>query len=367
MLDFTNTSLKINKATKDASGSVAWKCPSNIAIIKYWGKHGLQLPKNASVSFTLNDAHTKTSIQYTPKSGTNNEVDLQFFFEGQAKPDFHPKILQFIARVKEIFPFLFELSLKIHSSNSFPHSAGIASSASSMSALAMCFCSMEQQLFGTLSSEQELLKKASYVARLGSGSACRSVFPHASVWGQHDDIIGSNDEFGIGFSQNLHEVFKTFRDDILIISQDEKEVSSTLGHALMDTNLFAEQRFLQARQNMSDLLPALEDGDLEKFGEISEAEALSLHALMMTSTPSFVLMAPNSLEAIFRIRRFRKEKNLPVYFTLDAGPNIHLLYPSSIEAEVEQFKTEQLIDLCENQHILNDHVGEGPEAISEVK
>ncbi len=364
MLDYTNAALVIDRASGPLSGNAAWKSPSNIAIIKYWGKHGLQLPKNASISFTLTNAHTKTNIQYGPKSTKSKEVQLSFFFEEKAKPAFHPKILQFIERVKDIFPFLYELDLEIHSSNSFPHSAGIASSASSMSALALCFCSMEQQLFGTLPDRDAFLKKASYVARLGSGSACRSVFPSASVWGQHTDIPGSDDEYGIGVEEQLHKVFHSFRDDILIISQSEKEVSSTLGHALMDSNLFAEQRFLQAEKNMSALLPAFKEGDLERFGEIAEAEALSLHALMMTSTPSFILMAPNSLEAINRIRRFRRETQLPVYFTLDAGPNIHLLYPSDIEKQISIFKKEQLEELCEGNRILDDQAGPGPEKIN---
>ena len=363
MLDYTNSSLIIKNAVGSVSGRAAWRCPSNIAIIKYWGKHGMQLPNNPSISFTLTNAHTDTSIHYSPKSENSKGIDLHFFFDGEPKPSFHPKILQFIDRIKDIFPFLLSLKLEIHSRNSFPHSAGIASSASSMSALAMCFCSMEQQLFGTLTNEEDFQKKASYVARLGSGSACRSIFPIASVWGKHEGIQESDDEFGIGYHHNIHEVFQSFRDDILIISQSEKEVSSTLGHAPMDSNIFSAQRFLQARQNMSALLPALQQGDVEKFGEISEAEALSLHALMMTSTPSFILMAPNSLEAIARIRRFRKESQLPVYFTLDAGPNIHLLYPSSIQNEVETFKKEQLQDLCEDQRILNDQVGQGPEKI----
>lgn len=363
MLNYADSSLVVKNANQALSGSTAWKCPSNIAIIKYWGKHGLQLPKNPSVSFTLTNAHTETSIRFSPKTESGASVALNFFFDGEPKPSFHPKILQFIERIKNIFPFLYELNLEIHSRNSFPHSAGIASSASSMSALAMCFCDMEQQLFGTLSETNEFLKKASYVARLGSGSACRSIFPYASVWGKHQEIPGSDDEFGIGYEQELHEVFHSFRDDILIVSQSEKEVSSTLGHALMDSNLFADQRFLQARQNMSELLPALKSGDLERFGEISEAEALSLHALMMTSSPSFILMAPNSLEAIARIRRFRKEKQLPVYFTLDAGPNIHLLYPSEIQHEIATFKKEQLQELCENQRILDDQVGHGPEKL----
>ncbi len=358
MLSYNNPSLVLSNSTEPLTGTVSWKCPSNIAIVKYWGKHGMQLPKNASVSFTLEKAFTNTEIKYSPKD--NSENSLRFYFEGEEKPSFLPKIHHFIDRIKNTFPFLRELDLEIHSSNSFPHSAGIASSASSMGALALCFCSLEKEIFGKEETPDAFLKKASYIARLGSGSACRSIFPYASVWGKHEDVEGSDDYFGIAFEENLHEVFKSFRDDILIISKSEKEVSSTLGHQLMDTNIFAKRRFQQASDNLSLLLPILEKGDVEEFGEIAEAEALSLHALMMTSNPSFILMTPNTLKAISRIRRFRKEQKLPVYFTLDAGPNIHLLYPEEIQDRVGEFKKEQLRSLCEGGQILDDRVGLGP-------
>lgn len=358
---YDNPSLVLANAKGATSGEIGWRCPSNIAIIKYWGKHGLQLPSNPSLSFTLDNAHTETRIVFSPKTAPSEEVQIRFFFDDQPKPGFHPKIVKFIERIKQVYPFLLELNLEIHSHNSFPHSAGIASSASGMGALALCFASMEKMLFDPQALRSDaFLKKASYLARLGSGSACRSVFPQASVWGKHEEAPGSDDYFGVPFADQLHQIFTTFHDDILIVSKSEKEVSSTLGHALMDTHFFAEKRFEQARKNLNDLLPALKVGDVKRFGEIAETEALSLHALMMTSEPSFILMAPNSLEAINRIRTYRKESGLPIYFTLDAGPNIHLLYPQDIQKEVQVFKEERLAGLCEEGKILNDQVGQGP-------
>ncbi len=358
---YENTSLILKNAGGTNSGEVQWQCPSNIALIKYWGKHGLQLPKNPSISFTLSNAHTITRIVFAPKKDKKKGISLRFFFDDQPKPAFHPKIIKFIERLEKVFPFLMELELEVYSSNSFPHSAGIASSASSMGALALCFCSMAEQLFEEDLTTAAFFKRASFIARLGSGSASRSIFPYAAIWGTHHEVDGSSDLFSVPFEEGLHEVFKSFRDDILIVSKSEKSVSSTLGHALMDTNIFAEQRFLQAGRNLSTILPVLKAGDLETFGEITESEALALHALMMTSQPGFILMEPNTLEAIKRIRAFRKETNLPVYFTLDAGPNIHLLYPENIQETVQRFKEDQLRELCQDGKIINDEVGKGPE------
>jgi diphosphomevalonate decarboxylase len=107
----------------------------------------------------------------------------------------------------------------------------------------------------------------------------------------------------------------------------------------------------------------MRQGDMDVFGRIVENEALTLHALMMTSNPSYILMRPNSLEMIERIRSYREETNHPVYFSLDAGPNLHVLYPESIIHEVRPFIEEQLVPLCEDQFWLADWVGEGPEQV----
>lgn len=344
-----------------AYNTVGWTCPSNIAIVKYWGKKPVQIPANPSISITLDNAHTSTSIKFYPKK--ESEPLVSFFLDRTEKPDFLPKINKFINRIADVYPFLQDLDLEIHSTNSFPHSAGIASSASGMSALAMCFVSIEEQITERPMMREDFLQKASYLSRLGSGSACRSVYPYCAVWGQHSEYPNSNNEYAIPYEEQLHPDFKTLHDDILIISSKEKAVSSTLGHQLMDSNIFAATRFEQANKNMSRLIPALKQGDLQAFGEIAEAEALTLHALMMTSRPSFILMQPNTLVAIERIRQFRNQTKLPLYFTLDAGPNIHLLYPDSTKDKVKTFIAEQLAVLCNNKTIIEDKAGPGPQKL----
>ena len=344
---------------KNIQGETAWRAPSNIALVKYWGKYGNQLPKNASISFTLNNAFTETSVKYIAKTNDDKTIELTFLFEGKENQKFAEKIQRFLESIVPHFPFLPYFSLEINSTNSFPHSTGIASSASSMAALALCLTDIENTLDGGLF-PSAFFEKASMIARLGSGSACRSVFPYLSVWGKNATIPLSSNEHGIPFHDKVHPVFKTFKDAILIVSSDEKSVSSRAGHALMDDNPFAESRYQQAENHLSTLVNCLKDGDVAKFGEIVENEALTLHALMMCSTPSYMLMLPNTLKIIDLIKTYRAEKGVPLYFTLDAGPNVHLLYPEGNAAEVETFIRESLLVYCEQGKVIYDQVGKGP-------
>lgn len=345
------------------SGKLAWRSPSNIALVKYWGKFGNQFPRNASISFTLSQAFTDMQVAFRPKSEKASGVSMSFLFEGREQPKFELKIRKFLSEMIVHFPFLEHVHLDIGSSNSFPHSAGIASSASAMSALALCLTDIENQSYGGMR-PSEFLEKSSMIARLGSGSACRSVYPYLAVWGKHPAIALSSNEHAIPFSEQVDPVYKTYKDAILIVSSEEKSVSSRAGHALMENNPFATARYAQAGDNLGVLVEAMKAGDLEVFGNIVENEALTLHALMMSSHPSFILMQPNSLKIIDLIRTFRKEKAIPLCFTLDAGPNIHLLYPAANAEAVETFIRDVLLMYCEHDRVIYDETGDGPKKLS---
>lgn len=342
---------------------VGWESPSNIALVKYWGKYGRQLPRNASVSFTLNTAASRTFVGLDGNN-VSSQIEIDFTFEGQQNDAFTTRIEKFLSSIAdEYFPFLREYKLKIDSSNSFPHSSGIASSASGMSALALCLCDIEYQLRSIQERDDAFFQKASLIARLGSGSASRSVYGTMAVWGQHPNVLASSDEYAVDIASHVHPVFRTFRNDILIISAKEKSVSSTAGHHLMEGNPFASARYTQANNRLSSLLVALASGDLATFGKITEDEALTLHALMMCSDPSYILMEEGSLSVINKIKEFRKQTNIPVYFTLDAGPNVHVLYPSEFEAQVTPFIHTELKPYCHEGKIIKDSVGLGPKKI----
>ena len=341
------------------SGKVGWRCPSNIAIVKYWGKHGRQLPQNASLSLTLTNAHTDTYISY--QKSNSNELSISFLFEGEANQAFEDKIKKFLDSVTEYYPILHQLHLDISSTNSFPHSSGIASSASAMAAIAMCVCEIDQIVSGS-DSKKINIHKASYLARLGSGSASRSVIPHLGAWGSHTNIVDSSDLYAVGVEE-VHEVFHTFHDDILIVSAAEKSVSSTAGHALMDNNVYAKARYQQANDRISDLKSILQSGDVDAFGKLAEDEAMTLHALMMCSDPSYVLMEPGTLDIIREIRNFRNKTNTPIYFTLDAGPNMHVLYPDHVKEAADNFINQVLVPYTANGRVIKDIVGHGPQKL----
>ena len=339
-------------------GSVTWQSPSNIALVKYWGKYSQQYPKNASISFTLNHCNTLTELKYFKNENLSPSFDFDVFFEGDKKDDFKPKIQSFFERIEQYIPFLKQFKFEIHTSNTFPHSSGIASSASGMSAIALCIMSMEKLMQPEMT-EEYFNQKASFLARLGSGSACRSIEGDLIVWGEHENIQGSSQLYGIQYPYRVHENFKNFQDTILLVDKGEKQVSSTVGHNLMIDHPFAEQRFLQANENLSKLIPILEEGDVSEFIKIVESEALSLHAMMMTSMPYFILMKPNTLEIINRIWSFRKEHHSKVCFTLDAGANVHVLYPENEKESVLSFIKNELSAFCKNGEFIEDQVGFG--------
>lgn len=342
------------------NGKVAWDSPSNLAIIKYWGKHGVQLPRNPSISLTLTNAISKTEVIYSKRVDYDKPIDIQFLFEGRPNTKFEARISKYLESIIPYVPFIKQLSLQIKSENTFPHSSGIASSASAMSALALCITSIEHELFKTLEDINVFEKKASFLARLGSGSACRSIFDSWSLWGNIGEIEESSDEYAIGINDIVHPVFKTLHDDIFILSKAEKSVSSTAGHQLMDTNPYADIRYSTAKRKLLSLIDVLKNGDIERFGTIAEEEALSLHALMMVSNPSYILMEPNSIAMIKRIRNFRNDSGIPVFFSLDAGPNIHLLYPDNVKSQLSDFIETELLPLCVNNTVIRDQVGPGP-------
>ena len=350
----------------DFQGKVGWSSPSNIALVKYWGKRGKQLPQNPSISFTLSECRSETFISYEKA----DNFGFRFFFEGKENPAFGAKIEKFLLDNQKYFPFINQLSLKVESRNTFPHSSGIASSASSMSAFVMGLMEIESLLVGpsTLrvasgTTSSGTLTKASYFSRLASGSAARSVFPKMALWGATPYYEGSSDEYAVPLENDIHPVFKTYCDSILIVSGETKSVSSRAGHALMEGNPYAPARYAQANENIKNLLVALKSGDLETFINITESEALQLHALMMCSNPSFILMRPNTLSIINEIRAFREETKIPLCFTLDAGPNVHLLYPENEAEKVEHFINDSLVAYCFDNKWIADRVGDGPKKL----
>ena len=390
--------------------TVSSSCPSNIALIKYWGKYDNQIPANPSISYTLNHCKTNTVIEFF----ANEEFSVQTFLAGNEEVKFAEKIEKYFRNIEVYLPWILKGKFIIKTENTFPHSSGIASSASGFGAIAKCLMALDSRFVGndsetdlqvaetdlqvaemdmqaakmdvqpseinkqatetdlqaaemnmqvrrsisaeastttdnrqpTTDNQQPTTKneqKASFLARLGSGSACRSLYNGLVVWGETPEVEGSSDLFAVKYPDaEIHPIFKNFNDWVLLIHEGQKSVSSTVGHGLMNTNPYAERRFQEARENFVPMKEILKSGDLQKFITLVEHEALTLHAMMMMSEPAFILMKTGTLEVINKIWKFREETGLPLFFTLDAGANVHLLFPD--ESKEQRAKSKEIIE-----------------------
>ena len=332
--------------TKDIE--VFASCPSNIALIKYWGKYEGQIPANPSISFTLSNCKTETKMIF--RSG--EKFSVKTFLAGKEETKFSDKIEKYFRNIENYLPWILQGSFVIETENTFPHSSGIASSASGFGAIAKCLMEMDKAFSGKDFFD---VKKASFLARLGSGSACRSVYDGLVVWGEVNEVEGSSDLYAVKYpNEEIHPIFRDFNDYVLLIHEGQKSVSSTVGHGLMNTNPYAERRFQEARENFVPMKEILKSGDLQAFMKLVEHEALTLHAMMMMSDPAFILMQTGTLQVINRVWEFRKETNLPLFFTLDAGANVHLLFPSEKKAEISNFIETELLQYTQNGGIVRD-------------
>ena len=332
--------------TKDIE--VFASCPSNIALIKYWGKYEGQIPANPSISFTLSNCKTETKMIF--KSG--EKFSVKTFLAGKEETKFSEKIEKYFRSIEKYLLWILQGSFVIETENTFPHSSGIASSASGFGAIAKCLMEMDREFSGKDFFD---VKKASFLARLGSGSACRSVYDGLVVWGDVNEVKGSSDLYAVKYpDEEIHPIFRDFNDYVLLIHEGQKSVSSTVGHGLMNTNPYAERRFQEARENFVPMKEILKSDDLQAFMKLVEHEALTLHAMMMMSDPAFILMQTGTLQVINRVWEFRKETNLPLFFTLDAGANVHLLFPSEKKAEISNFIETELLRYTQKGGIVRD-------------
>ncbi|MBE2274250.1 MAG: diphosphomevalonate decarboxylase [Flavobacteriales bacterium] len=333
--------------------TVSASCPSNIALIKYWGKYENQIPANPSISYTLNHCKTNTSMEFF----ADELFSVQTYLAGNEEKKFAEKIEKYFKNIEDFLPWILKGKYIIRTENTFPHSSGIASSASGFGAIAKCLMDLDEQFSGKIADDLKA-KKESFLARLGSGSACRSLYNGLVVWGKTDEVEGSSDLYAVQYpNEEIHPIFKNFNDWVLLIHEGEKSVSSTVGHGLMKTNPYAERRFQEAHENFTILKEILKTGDLQNFIKLVEHEALTLHAMMMMSEPAFILMKTGTLEVINKIWNFRKETGLALFFTLDAGANVHLLFPEDSDSDkIKEFIVKELLQHTQNNGVVKDEM-----------
>lgn len=284
--------------------------PSNIAFVKYWGKKADQEPINPSLSMTLKNCFTKTKVEFT----IDSEPEIILYLDDKREEKFETRVEKYILKLAKTYPILGKVKLEIRTHNSFPHSSGIASSASA-------FCALAGGLAKFLEDNDIEHEGISSIARLGSGSASRSVEGPFCLWGETETVNNSSQKNAIKLS---YPNFDLLSDVVVLVDKSEKKVSSSLGHELMNKHPYKETRIQNAHSHIKGCLDAFEQNDFSKLGEVIEAEALELHALMMTSQPSVWLMKPKTLELMEWAKNLRKN-GLEVYFTLDAGANVHLI------------------------------------------
>ncbi|WP_212113186.1 diphosphomevalonate/mevalonate 3,5-bisphosphate decarboxylase family protein [Candidatus Shikimatogenerans silvanidophilus] len=328
----------------------------NIALIKYWGKNYRQTPSNPSISFRLKKCYSKTKLFYKKRKNYKEEISIKVFEKGIEKNNnLYYTIKSFINDILPYCNYLNKFDLFFYIKTNFPYGVGLAYSSSLISSICLCIIKLEYNIKGiNYKKSNFFLKKVSLLSRIGSGSACRSIYPGFVIWGKKKNIKNSSNYYAIPYNKKIHNIYKKLQNTILIIDNKKKIISSSEGHILMKKNPYSKTKFLLSNKNLDNLFKFLENGDFKNFGNIIEYEALNLHAMMMCSIPYYMLIKPNTLEIIYKIWNFRKKNNILIYFTLDAGPNIHVIYPYSEKKKILLFIKNELIIFCKK--IIKDEI-----------
>jgi diphosphomevalonate decarboxylase len=290
--------------------------PANIAFIKYWGNRDpdLRLPVNDSLSMNLSAAVTRTTVAFQPHRDTDRIVIDGSVRAGPAAD----RVTRHIDLIRQRAGI--SARALVVSSSTFPAGTGIASSASGFAALTLA----SSAAAGLVLDERNL----SALARRGSGSAARSVPGGFVVWraAEHDE-----DSYAYSIAPPEHW---DLHDLVAIVSREHKAVGSSDGHAAALLSPYYEARQVELRQRLPAVTRSLLDRDMATFGPALEAEAISLHVVAMTSHPPLLYWQPATLALMRQVPVWRGQ-GLVIYFTLDAGPNVHLLCEGHVAAAVE--------------------------------
>jgi diphosphomevalonate decarboxylase len=323
--------------------------PSNIALIKYWGKRDpkQQWPANDSISMTLSASRTITTARQS-----QNAYD-SFTFEGRTiQSDQHPdhKILKHLARVRALTGISAHLDIQSH--NTFPTGCGIASSASGFAALTIAAAAAltGEESFERLAARGLSRGTLADCARQGSGSAGRSLFDGFVRWsaGQHPSEQFIAREYPVNHWD--------LADVIVVLSESEKSVSSSEAHlAAWGSPLFSA-RLAGLNERLAALTSAIKTKDLKALGCLIETDALEMHAVAMTGEPGVCYLSADTQKFVAWVRSERQAGRLNAWFTIDAGPNVHLICTSADSPYVIQ----SVKNHWTNVRVIADQVGSGP-------
>lgn len=315
------------------------KANTNIALIKYWGKRNedLFLPMNSSISITLDRFYTVTTVEFSKSFSKDT-----FFLNGQEATEIETnKVFRFIDRIREMAGIA--LPAVVNSENKVPTAAGFASSASGFAALAAA---------GAKALKLELNERGlSILARQGSGSACRSVYGGFVEWKKGEDPEGK-DSYA---NQLISEVDWNISILSVMVASEQKEVSSREGmKRTVDTSPFYPGWLNTVEKDLENAKAAIKSRDFGNLGKIVEANAMKMHATMLGADPPILYWQSGTIEVMNHIRKLRSS-GIPVYFTIDAGPNVKVL----CLPENEELVYESLITLPTVKEVLTCHPGTG--------
>ena len=288
---------------------------SNIAFIKYWGNrdHRLRLPASGSLSMNLDSLTTRTVVRFDPAL----EHDELILNGEPATEAARQRVSAFLTRVRQLAGI--SLAARVESANNFPMGAGIASSASAFAALSLAASAAA----GLRLTERDL----SRLARRGSGSACRSI-PGGFVEWQ----AGENDADSYAFSIAPAEHWE-LSDCVAIVSRAHKTTGSSAGHPLADSSPLHTARLTQVDENLRRCRQAILEHDFDALAAVTETDCHLMHAVMMTSSPPLIYWQPGTLTVMHAVQQWRRQ-GLPVCYTMDAGPNVHVICEVGAESQV---------------------------------
>lgn len=287
----------------------------NIAFIKYWGNRDqeLRLPANGSISMSLAGLETRTTVTFDP--GLFFDILIlngaSVHGPGLARVSFLLDLVRARAGI--------DVKARVESTNNFPTGAGIASSASAFAALALAACSAA----GLELAEAEL----SRLARRGSGSACRSV-PGGFVEWQVGEAEQDSYAFSIAHAEHWPLV-----DNVTLVSMAHKPTGSTEGHALANTSPLQAARLADTPRRLDLCRQAIMTRDFDALAQVAELDSSLMHAVMMTSTPALLYWEPATLAVMKAVQAWRTA-GLPVCYTIDAGPNVHVISEAAAASQV---------------------------------
>ncbi len=317
--------------------------PSNIAFLKYWGARDLDsaLPMNVSLSMTLSRCVSRTTVELQPSGlPTSVEVADEAGRLAPAPEAFTVGVERHLAALSDALDF--PASCRVASVNTFPSSAGIASSASGFAALATAFAVVA----GVEASPAELSVLA---RRSGSGSAARSVLGGFVEW------PGEGDDPEAPARQIAGPDHWVLCDLIAVVSSEEKPVSSRDGHRRAPSSPYFGRRQELLPERLEEMRQAIAARDLERLGRAVETEAVELHLVAMSSWPPIFYWKPLTIEVLNRVWALR-DGGVGVWATMDAGPNVHLICEPGDEETVAR----AVAEVPGVETVLRDRIGEGP-------